>query len=357
MGKKEGKKKRPAEGVATADDDSDRGEGWSSSDSSDEDESDELVLEGVVHRAPGYTTSDEELSSEDEDGGGGPMTKKPRKIPLPEDYVQRKIKDGKGEKKKRGEKKKKKTARSEEPQVDTVNVDFLFCDMSEKFFHGMKTLLLSNPVYAPQSSLLSDLMIENVAVGTVISAEGYTDGDDDVFGFASVLNVTTKGSNPAIRYLKKLCLDNCPDEYKEELETVLSGETKRPAGFFVHNRMVNMPLEIVEVLHQQLVEDMDWAVKNAGGGEDERKSLDFGAFVILAPCFRSGGEGSPVYYKHFDDEVFGSNADIVYTFDIPQTAAMKETGEKPLCNVIVLTKTGHREGINQISKMIHHAQS
>ena len=40
-----------------------------------------------------------------------------------------------------------------------------------------------------------------------------------------------------------------------------------------------MPIEIVEVLHQQLVLDMDWAVKNADGGEEERKSLDFGAFV------------------------------------------------------------------------------
>ena len=57
--------------------------------------------------------------------------------------------------------------------------------------------------------------------------------------------------------------------------------------------MVNMPLEIVEVLQQQLVADMDWAVSNAEGGEAERKSLDFGAFVRIAPATVSSRKGVP----------------------------------------------------------------
>jgi BCCIP len=73
--------------------------------------------------------------------------------------------------------------------------------------------------------------------------------------------------------------------------------------------MVNLPVEIVQVLHQQLVLDMDWAVEHAEGGEEERKSLNFEAFVRLAPSYRSSRAS---YYKYFDDEIFSRRAD----FDI-----------------------------------------
>ena len=90
----------------------------------------------------------------------------------------------------------------------------------------------------------------NVAVGTVISTEADKD-EGNIYGFASVLNVTTFQEQGCIQELKKLCLDKCPPAHKADLETVLSGKTKRPAGFYLQSRMVNLPLEIVEVLHQQ----------------------------------------------------------------------------------------------------------
>mmetsp|Transcript_1460 Transcript_1460/g.2726 ORF Transcript_1460/g.2726 Transcript_1460/m.2726 type:complete len:385 (-) Transcript_1460:144-1298(-) len=323
--------------------------------SSSDEEDDDLVLEGEIMRMPGTTTSDEELSSEEEDEDkdeyGG---KKARKIPLPEDY---KKKSSKKQKKDNKRDKSKSKRGGGEPKVDTVNVDFIFCDMDEKFFYGIKTLLLANPVYAPQSSALSDLMIDNVSVGTVVSAEGYAKGEDDVFAVASVLNVTTHSSQPCIQYLRKQCLDHCPSQHKEEMETVLSGKTKRPAGFFLHGRMINMPLEICEVLHQQLVLDMDWAVKNAEGGEDVRKSLDYGAFVVMAPCTRSGGDNGMLVYKYFDDEVFASNAEFMYTFDAPKSGLEEAGGEKQLCSVIVMTKTGHRDAMNDLAKLIHGAKA
>jgi hypothetical protein len=131
------------------------------------------------------------------------------------------------------------------------------------------------------------------------------------------------------------------------METVLSGKTKRPAGFLMHGRMVNLPLEIVEVLHQQLVLDMDWAVENAEGGEEERKSLDFGAFVRIAPAM-PGDHGS-VEYKYFDDEIFATNAEFVYQIDAPKNFG-SET--KQLCCVIVMTKTGHRAAMKELRKLI-----
>ena len=253
-GAEAGAEQKLAAGPDPDDDDGGEHDGDNDSSSSSDEEDDDLVLEGEVIRPAGIDSSDEELSSEEEDNNA--VGKKPRKIPLPEDYVESKKKTtnksdmttGKSEEKKpesKNEQKKGKggknkgKSKSTEPTVNKVNVDFIFCDMDEKFFFGIKTLLLSNPTLAPQSSALADLMGENVSVGTVISAEGYTDGDDDVFGYASVLNVTTNGSQPCIQYLKKQCSDHCPVQHREELETVLSGKTKRPAGFLIHGRYVS----------------------------------------------------------------------------------------------------------------------
>jgi hypothetical protein len=110
--------------------------------------------------------------------------------------------------------------------------------------------------------------------------------------------------------------------------------------------MVNMPLEIVQILHEQLVLDMDWAVKNAEGGEEMRKSLDFGAFVLLAPTYHASGVS---YYKLFDDEIFANHAEFTFEMELPKPYGMEET---PYCTVIVMTKTGHRDAMKSLAEMV-----
>lgn len=306
----------------------------SESEVSDE-EDDDLVLEGVIMRNPEVSDSDDTSSSEDdEDDVKPPPSKKTKSESSSAKDPQTKKKQSKKKKPKGG------------PEI--VQVDFTFCDMDEKYFHGLKTLLTgTSPIYAAQSSGLADMMIKNISVGTVISTEGDTEGT--IFGYASVLNVTTYQDEPAIQALKKLCLDKCPQAHKAELEVVLSGKTKRPAGIYLQGRMVNMPLEIVEVLHQQLVLDMDWAVKNAQGVD--RKSLDFGAFVRIAPAYKSSGA---TYFKYFDDEIFAQHAEFTFEMELPKTYGMDEA---PFCVALVITKTGHRDGMESLSQMINGAAS
>lgn len=299
-----------------------------------EEEDDDLVLEGVIVRNPDVSDSDDTSSSEDEEEEEDEDTKPPPSKKAKADSAK------KSEAKKQQPKKKKKP--KEGPEI--VNVDFTFCDMHDKYFHGLKTLLTgTSPIYATHSSGLADLMIQNVSVGTVISTEGDTEGT--IFGYASVLNVTTYQDEPSIQALKKLCLDKCPQVHKKELEVVLSGKTNRPAGIYLQGRMVNLPLEIVEVLHQQLVLDMDWAVKNAQGVD--RKSLDFGAFVRIAPAYKSSGA---TYFKYFDDEIFSQHAEFTFEIELPKTYGMEEA---PFCVALVITKTGHRDGMESLAQMIH----
>lgn len=342
--KKEGKQKKskPEEEVADYEPDAEEdypveggdGDDYSSASSSDEDDDGKVELEGVIKTTD--SDDEDEISSEEEEAEPAPKKLKSSSTSNASD---------KGKAKKATKKKSKKDDESGE----IINVEFLFRDMDECFFHGLKTLLISsNPLHVVHSSELTDLMIENISVGTIISND-----DDCVFGFASVLSLTSPEvtQKSCIKYLKKTCLDKCPSQHKQEMETVLSGKTKRPAGFYIHGRMINLPLEITEVLHQQLVLDMDWAVENAEGGEEERKSLDFGAFVIFAPCYEQHekGGGTSLIYKNFEDEIFASNAEFTYSFDTPKSFA---TEDKQVCTVIVITKTGHRQALKELKQMI-----
>lgn len=391
------------------DEDDDGSDDASSSSSSSDDDS--LVLEGVLVRNPDVSDSDDDddedddISSDEEEEKEKmePTKKKAKKAVATNDDRNKNPTTAKKQQQKQKQqkpstkKKQKQSKANNEPE--TVQVEFLFCDMHTRFFHGMKTLLHRFGIHASHSSQLADLIIENEMVGTVLSTDidnheatkkqkqkqpsktkskspsngtaaatstssTTTQEEANVFGFASIINVTTNHSNPCIQSLKSLCLQHCPTQHKSEMQTVLSGNTARPAGFFFHERMVNVPLEITEVLHQQLVLDMDYAVNNADD-EQERKSLDFGAFVRLAPCYYTregggGGGGGGVIYKYFDDEVFATNAEFVYNFEIPKLhddldddVGGGSEGEKLGCSVIVLTKTGHRVAMKELKTMIH----
>lgn len=298
-------------------------------------------------RNPDVSDSDDTSSSEDdEDEDAKPPASKKAKVDKNDKTITREKSDQKKkqqqQKAKEKEKKKRKKRPKEGPEI--VQVDFTFCDMHEKYFHGLKTLLTStSPIYAAHSSGLADMMIKNVSIGTIISTEG--DDEGTIFGYASVVNVTTYQDEPAIQAIKSLCLEKCPATHKPELEIVLSGKTKRPAAIYLQGRMVNLPLEIVEVLHQQLILDMDWAVKNAEGVD--RKSLDFGAFVRIAPAYRASGT---TYFKYFDDEIFGQHAEFTFELELPKQHGQEEA---PFCVCLVITKTGHRAGMESLSEMIN----
>jgi len=363
-------KKLPTKNEKEKDDDDDDNDSSSYSSDDDDDDDDDLILEGVLIRNPDVSDSDDTTSSEEDDDDEDeddedrklPPKKKSKSSspetdtksgPSTNSNPKSKSKNDKLLEKKKAKTtttatttaKTKKKKRKVQDGPDIVHVDFIFCDMNEKFFHGIKTLLSTvSPLLANHSSALTDLMLENASVGTVTSTEGDTDGT--VFGFASVLNIKTHQEEPCIQSLKKICFDKCPTIHQRELQIVLSGSTKRPAGFYFHGRMVNMPLEIVQVLHEQLVIDMDWAVNNARGSEEMRKSLDFGAFILFAPTYKVSGN---TYYKWFDDETFATHAEFTFEIELPKPYGSDET---PFCNVVIMTKTGHRTAMKALADMV-----
>ena len=275
---------------------------------SSEEEGEDLILEGVLVRNPDVESSDD---SDDDDSSSSSDSDSDDEEEQPK---HKKAKtDSNSNSKKPSQKetqKKSKSNKSKKGKTEIIPCEFTFNDMNPKYFHGIKNHLLTQPAYAGHSSAIADAMIENISVGTVVST---SDGADNIFGFASVLNVTSYQKKESIQKLKQMMLAACPKDHQTELSTVLTGSTKRPAGIFLHGRMVNLPFEIMLVLHEQLVKDMDWAVENAEGGEEERKSLNFGAFVLLASSCSRDNTTHNIMYKNFEDEIFAGCAEFVFT--------------------------------------------
>ncbi len=339
---------------------------------SSEEEGEDLILEGVLVRNPEVESSSDEdgneSSEDDEDDEeevvvedrelekkGQSKKPKKKKMKLDDSASKQSTKKEKEKSKKKNGSSKKTNKNENEPEI--INVEFTFNDMKEAYFHGIKNYLLNQIAYAPHSSAITDLIIQNISVGTVVSTE---DGEDNVFGFASVLNIKTFKDESCINFLRKICLGSCPSAHKTEMETVLSGKTKRPAGILLHGRMVNLPLEITHVLHDQLVLDMDWAVENASGSAEDKKSFNFGAFVLFAPCVRDNASHSTIY-KNFDDEIFAGCAEFVFPLDVSGLKKKSEDASKAdnddnngdNVDVIVLTKEGHRKAMIELKVMIH----
>jgi BCCIP len=339
----------------------------SDEDSASEDSSDDdsLALDGVIERnpdAPSSSSSDDDSEDDSQESDAAKPETEERKR-----QSQRAAVAVAG-----GAKKKKK--RRKDDGLGLVQVEFAFCDMDEKYFDGIRALLHeSSTMFQLHASSLTDVMIDNVSVGTIVStADGGTD-EGTVYAFASVVNLNTYKEDVSIQFLKEFILKRCPTHRREELQVVLSGETRRPAGLLLQARMINVPLEICSVLHEQLILDIDWAMKHAEGGPVEQKSLDFGIIVRLAPCTRGGSISSrkkqnaneksapasgddyslpsDVIYRYFEDEIFCSEADSenVFIVKAPPTFSQEIV---PHIAVIVLTKAQHRAAVQQIQQLV-----
>ena len=344
------------------------GESSVSSEADDED----LVLEGVVERNPDVLSS-----SSDDDDDNNNNNENGREVSddkqLPQDTASHENKKRRSGDMSRKKKKSKKEDDDYAAAAAVLQVEFTFCEMHDRFFHGLKNLLQSSSTIYQGSHAtdLTNLMIANYPVGTVISTE---DDESNVFGFASVLNVATYNQQEAMQYLKQLCLDHCPAEHRDELQKILSlglnndqststssrskvkkNEKQLQTGFLFHGRMINLPMEMVQVLHDQLQQDLEWAIKNAPNQQNDGKGklvskYDIEYMVRLAPCQKDNNNTTAsLCYKYFDDELLAERAAFVYTFTAPRRYSKEE---EELVSVIVVTKEGYAAALRNLQQMI-----
>ena len=211
------------------------------------------------------------------------------------------------------------------------NFTFEFKDLSEDFRGDIATLLKSLTKKSG-SYELSKAVSEQCTVGTAIVCEE----GDDVFGFASILPLTSymhldvfKGIvADLLKEVQKLPEDG---ETSTIMSTCVAGDDADQTAVMIQGRFINLPLPLVPSLHGALVEDLEWAKKEEGekkgtetassrGNADavDPKFSDIEYILLLSPCGRQvekgqdmkafspdvTGDSSSLLFDHFEDEIY-----------------------------------------------------
>ena len=160
-------------------------------------------------------------------------------------------------------------------------MEFSFFDPRSEDYHAMRAML-SGGVLLPEGidpGGFADLLSEQAVVGTLVKGE---DIDTDLYGFISALSLQQHATAKCVQQLTASILKRLPEASAREAVRALIHDSKAPLGLVVSERFVNMPPQLLPNLLDALVQDIDWAVKNAEDKAD-RAAFCFERLLLLAP--------------------------------------------------------------------------
>ncbi|XP_004374986.1 BRCA2 and CDKN1A-interacting protein [Trichechus manatus latirostris] len=156
---------------------------------------------------------------------------------------------------------------------EEVNVEFEAYSISDTDYDGIKKLLQQLFLKAPVNTAeLTDLLIQQSHIGSVIKQTDVSEGSDDdvdvdedeIFGFISLLNLTERKGTQCAEQIKEWILSCCDQSGEESLVEQLDKllrDTARPVGFLLSERFINVPPQIALPMHQQLQKELAEAHK------------------------------------------------------------------------------------------------
>ena len=231
------------------------------------------------------------------------------------------VKEKKSEKKKKGKK----------SNTDNDD-DYTFCisEMADTYYNGIRMLLASNPLYTLISANFADKIINQGCVGGVISQEESdvtmkTKAPEDqshTFGLSTILNLRDEEVETELKGIMKTLIKACPKSTVEEFKSFLQvpanplptkvsskNVEREEVGLFLSERLVNIPLKLVHMLHQSLLLDLKWSSDNAPGENGSEKYLyRFKKLVCIAELEEGTSSDDNAFSgkdcKKLEDEVF-----------------------------------------------------
>ncbi|XP_066277906.1 BRCA2 and CDKN1A-interacting protein-like [Branchiostoma lanceolatum] len=150
-----------------------------------------------------------------------------------------------------------------------VQVDFEARTACDSDFHGIKRLLgqlfLKSHV---NLSELTDIILSQNYIGCVIKQDEVPedsdsdDGEEEIFGFITIVNITDRKDKPCLQALKELVLERCkecaPKNTYEELTNILENDRHR-VGFLMCERFINLPPQLALPMYESLNKDLQQA--------------------------------------------------------------------------------------------------
>lgn len=161
---------------------------------------------------------------------------------------------------------------------EMIEAEFEFFDPKTDDFHGVKSLLNNYMDNIIDISTLSDLVVEQTVLGTVVKTDG-----------SCMAVVSCIPLSDAVR--------SCLSQVHESVREAVAGPR---VGLLVYSRLINLPLELVPDMFTSLVKDIDWAMQHGG------PQYDFETIVCIARIEQQkvgkkrSRSGQQFQYEEFD---------------------------------------------------------
>ncbi|XP_075391179.1 BRCA2 and CDKN1A-interacting protein [Tenrec ecaudatus] len=211
---------------------------------------------------------------------------------------------------------------------EEVNVEFEAYSIAASDYDGVKKLLQQLFLKAPVNTAeLTDLLIEQSHIGSVIKQTGVSeDSDDDVdvdedevFGFISLLNLTERKGTPCAEQIQEWILSCCEKDLVERLDKLLK-DSARPVGLLLSERFINVPPQVALPMHQQLQKELVEAHKtNQPCGKCSFYLLISKTFVEAGPARtkeRRGQRQAELLFANAEEEFFYEEATLKFSYSV-----------------------------------------
>lgn len=140
-----------------------------------------------------------------------------------------------------------------EPTTDDmeIEVNFDFLDPRPEFVPTVRTFLTNLADKRLPAHSLATAICEQVEVGTFIVGDNSESPENSVYGFLTLLDLSapTEGMDFLRNYIAS--------------KTDFHFEVGATVGLLISERMINLPIQLIPVIHSQLLQDIDWARSNA----------------------------------------------------------------------------------------------
>jgi len=187
--------------------------------------------------------------------------------------------------------------------VEEIPVDFVFSDPKELDFKTIKTFMMQYlEGKAWNATELADLVIAQKFVGSIIKVEG----DDEGFGFISVINLNQHKDRGSIKEIVSFIKTKISKHgTKEQVQRWYKLLDEPGVGLILNERMLNIPPQLAPHLHKCLYEEIQWAI------EDEAP-FKFTNYIMLTSYYQEGVTTAKKKVKQNEEFMFYKPEDEVY---------------------------------------------
>lgn len=219
---------------------------------------------------------------------------------------------------------------------EIINVDFLFSEIRDTYFFGIKGFLEGLLNFDEfNSSELADIVLEEKDfLGTVIKCELEEETGNqlpDLYALTTLIPFDFFPNSQSLKQIlgfikKNVNMSEMKDENRNIVNSLLNiyntnSNTNTKFGLFINERASNLPYELIPNLLQLLLED----IRNYKEANDNYPKYDFSHIIYITKFVKevedkkqkkTGVDSNHLYYK-YDDDYFIKAADYSCSFKVP----------------------------------------